>query len=49
MMKRVEFTVGTEVSWEDIWNGSACKDIPLPEELRSLEQAFFSFSEQLKN
>ncbi|KAF8799701.1 hypothetical protein BYT27DRAFT_7342790, partial [Phlegmacium glaucopus] len=27
------------VSWEDIWNGSASKDIPLPEELRSLDQS----------
>ena len=25
------------VSWEDIWNRSASKNIPLPEELRSLE------------
>jgi len=25
------------VSWGDIWNRSASKDIPLPEELRSLE------------
>ncbi|KAF8799705.1 hypothetical protein BYT27DRAFT_7342793 [Phlegmacium glaucopus] len=27
------------VSWEDIWNGSASKDIPLPDELRSLDQS----------
>jgi hypothetical protein len=32
--------VGTDngtVSWEDIWNRSGSKNIPLPEELRSLE------------
>ena len=32
--------VGTDngpVSWEDIWNRSTTKNIPLPEELRSLE------------
>ena len=33
---RVGTNSGT-VSWEDIWNRSASKDIPLPEELRSLE------------
>jgi hypothetical protein len=26
-----------KVSWEDIWNRSASKNIPLPEELRSIE------------
>jgi hypothetical protein len=30
-------TDGGMVSWEDIWNRSASKDISLPEELRSLE------------
>jgi hypothetical protein len=31
------------VSWEDIWNRSASKNIPLPEELRSLEKVFSFF------
>ena len=33
---RVQTDNGT-VSWEDIWNRSASKNIPLPEELRSIE------------
>jgi hypothetical protein len=31
------------VSWEDIWNRSASKNIPLPEELRSLEYVYYNF------
>lgn len=30
-------TYNGTVSWDDIWNRSASKNIPLPEELRSLE------------
>ena len=33
---RVGIDNGT-VSWEDIWNRSSSKKIPLPEELRTLE------------